>query len=242
MDRAEYTVRESPRAKHVRLRVSLYDGSLTIVVPRGFDPREIPGIIQGKRTWIERARRRVAAQRQRADADSPGTLPARVHLRAVEEKWRLVYESQPHRSVRATEDGACLLLVRGRVHDKGLCGHVLGRWVASKARRHLVPWLAALSAQQALPVGRTIVRAQRTRWGSCSRRSTISLNKKLLFLPAPLVEYVMVHELCHTVHFNHSPEFWDLVRERTPEYQALEAELRTAWRYVPAWVGRNGEG
>ncbi|NIN12121.1 MAG: DUF45 domain-containing protein [Gemmatimonadales bacterium] len=91
-------------------------------------------------------------------------------------------------------------------------------------------------------MGRTIVRAQRTRWGSCSRRSTISLNKKLLFLPAPLVEYVMVHELCHTVHFNHSPEFWDLVRERTPEYQALEAELRTAWRYVPAWVGRNGEG
>jgi hypothetical protein len=46
----------------------------------------------------------------------------------------------------------------------------------------------------------------------------------------------MVHELCHTMHFNHSPEFWAMVCERMPEYRAVDAELRTAWRYVPAWV------
>jgi len=50
------------------------------------------------------------------------------------------------------------------------------------------------------------------------------------------VRYVFIHELCHTIHMNHSPKFWALVAEKEPNYQQIDRELRKAWRYVPAWA------
>jgi predicted metal-dependent hydrolase len=64
----------------------------------------------------------------------------------------------------------------------------------------------------------------------------ISLNYKLLFLPPEVVRYVFVHELCHTIHMNHSTAFWNLVAEKEPDYECLDTELQNVWRYVPAWV------
>ena len=89
-------------------------------------------------------------------------------------------------------------------------------------------------------MSRVQVRGQQTRWGSCSLQKTISINRKLLFLPPPLVEQVFIHELCHTVRLDHSRRFWALVRKRAPRCQDLEEELRTAWRYLPAWMDGNG--
>jgi len=87
-----------------------------------------------------------------------------------------------------------------------------------------------------------LVRSQRSRWGSCSRRRAISLNQKLLFVPPPLVRYVFLHELCHTVHFDHSPAFWAFLAQREPRWKALDEELDMAWRYVPLWASSPGPG
>jgi predicted metal-dependent hydrolase len=80
------------------------------------------------------------------------------------------------------------------------------------------------------------IRGQKTRWGSCSSRQTISVNCKLLFLPSELVRYVLIHELCHTVHLNHSAAFWALVAQKEPDYQQLDAGLRDARYHVPLWL------
>ena len=77
---------------------------------------------------------------------------------------------------------------------------------------------------------------QKTRWASCSRHKTISLNLKLLFFQPALVRYVFIHELCHTVHMNHSRKYWRLLLAKEPNCMALDKQLRTAWRLVPAWV------
>lgn len=63
-----------------------------------------------------------------------------------------------------------------------------------------------------------------------------SLNLKLLFLPPVLVRSVFVHELCHTVHMNHSRKYWRFLMATEPNCIALDKQLRTAWRLVPAWV------
>jgi predicted metal-dependent hydrolase len=233
---AEYTIKESQRAKHVRLKISLYDGSLTVVVPRGFDHRQIPQIVHEKQGWIERARQRVACQREQVGCEPSGGLPDQVRLRAIGEDWRLDYMPGAEGSVRAAEGAEGVLVLGGEVEWVDGCHAVLRSWVRNKARAHLVPWVQALSAEHDLPIARTIVRGQRTRWASFSHKGTVSLNRKLLFIPAPLVEYVLIHELCHTVHFNHSPRFWEMVGERVPEYESLDAELRDAWRYVPTWM------
>ncbi len=83
---------------------------------------------------------------------------------------------------------------------------------------------------------RVLVRRQRTRWGSCSTRGTISLNCCLLFQRPPVVRYLLIHELVHTRHMNHSHGFWQRVARHCPDYSGLDRELLDGWRRVPSWV------
>ena len=82
------------------------------------------------------------------------------------------------------------------------------------------------------------VRCQRTRWGSCSRRGTISLNVCLLFQPPEVLRYLLVHELAHLRHMNHSARFWAEVARHEPDWKALDRELLQGWRRVPSWMFR----
>ena len=75
-------------------------------------------------------------------------------------------------------------------------------------------------------VGRISIRDTKTRWGSCSKRGNLNFNYKILFLPAYLADYVVVHELCHLQEFNHSQNFWSLVAKMVPEHKAFRAELK----------------
>lgn len=70
------------------------------------------------------------------------------------------------------------------------------------------------------------IRAQKRRWGSCSKAGNLSFNYKIAALPDSLMRYVVVHEVCHLGAFDHSKKFWDLVAREVPEHNALRAELR----------------
>jgi len=73
---------------------------------------------------------------------------------------------------------------------------------------------------------KVFIKNQRTRWGSCSIRKNLNLNYRIKFLPQPLKEYIVVHELCHLKEFNHSKRFWNLVKETVPEYKNIRKELK----------------
>ena len=70
------------------------------------------------------------------------------------------------------------------------------------------------------------VRDQKTRWGSCSSRGTLSFNYRLIFAPPVILDYVVVHELCHLTHMNHSKDFWDMVAGIMPEHKTYRRWLR----------------
>lgn len=78
--------------------------------------------------------------------------------------------------------------------------------------------------------------AARTRWGSCSRHG-ISLNWRLIFMPLPVVDYVVCHELAHLREMNHSPRFWSVVEQLCPDWRRLRLELRTLGREIPVISG-----
>lgn len=75
-------------------------------------------------------------------------------------------------------------------------------------------------------VGKISVRDQKSRWGSCSRRGNLSFSYKIVFLPQALVNYLIVHELCHLKEFNHSKNFWALVSQTIPNYSVLRKEIK----------------
>ena len=102
---------------------------------------------------------------------------------------------------------------------------------ARRAARELVTMLAEEEAE-ALGVSyrRIEIRDQRTRWGSCSPRGTLSFNWRLVLAPFDVLDYVVVHELCHLREPNHSARSWGLVAERRP-----------GWREHRAWPGARAE-
>jgi predicted metal-dependent hydrolase len=112
----------------------------------------------------------------------------------------------------------------------------LRRALIAKAHAVLAPMLAETARELGFSYERIMIRRQRTRWGSCSARGTISLNCCLLFQRPPVVRYLLIHELSHTRHLNHSKRFWQCVARHCPDYRALDRELRDGWKRVPGWL------
>jgi len=73
---------------------------------------------------------------------------------------------------------------------------------------------------------RIFIRNQKTRWGSCSSNKNLGYNYKIIFLPEPCADYLIVHELCHLGEFNHSSRFWELVAHTVPDYKEKRKLLR----------------
>lgn len=70
------------------------------------------------------------------------------------------------------------------------------------------------------------IRDQKTRWGSCSSNGTLSFNYRLIFAPPAILDYVVVHELCHLTHMNHSKDFWNMVESVLPDYKERRQWLK----------------
>jgi predicted metal-dependent hydrolase len=235
----DYTLRISNRAKHLRLCVTLQDG-LVVVMPAGFDPSRVPEVLERKRSWLLKVHREIRRQRRCSEAQSDQPLPERINLRAVGEEWSVEYRSTASARVSAVQRGDRRLVVSGNVADTHACHEALKRWVSRKAHEHLVPWVKDLARQHRLRVKRVVIRAQKTLWGSCSNRRTISLNRKAIFLPPELVHYLLVHELCHISQPNHSSKFWALVASHCPDCRKLRRKLDKAGGVAPPWAEGTG--
>lgn len=101
------------------------------------------------------------------------------------------------------------------------------------AKQYLHQRLTKLSSETGLMFSRITVRAQRTRWGSCSNKKSISLNWRLVQMPEFVSDYVMIHELCHTEHMNHSQAFWQLVSQHCPRTDEARLWLKANGSQLP---------
>lgn len=209
---------------------------MIVVVPEGTPAPVVTRFVVDRHDWIARARSRVAAEARALAVDDGPEVPDRLHLRAIGARYR-VEGIEGGRGGVDCADGC----VRVRpADDPPALRAALATWLKDVAREHIVPRLGHLADQHGLSYQRTTVRGQRTRWASCSGRGTISLNYKLLFLPPNLVDHVLLHELAHTCHLNHSSRFWRLLSRLDPDWEAHHAELSRANRWLPHWVEMDG--
>ena len=109
-----------------------------------------------------------------------------------------------------------------------------------EAARELVRGrLEYFNTQYGYKIGRVSIKNTRSRWGSCSSKGNLNFNYRIALLPKHLVDYVVVHELCHLGQFNHSPAFWNLVARTIPDYVTRREELRKV--HMGKMAGRNVE-
>ena len=104
---------------------------------------------------------------------------------------------------------------------------VIEKHLRQLATRELPPRVREFSAQHQIAVTRITVRNQKSRWGSCSRRGTISLNWRLIQTPDFVRDYIILHELAHRRHMNHSVRFWSEVERLCPDFRTAERWLKT---------------
>ena len=102
---------------------------------------------------------------------------------------------------------------------------LLQGWYRAQARRHLPERLGQWGAVLGLAPARVTIRSQQTLWGSCSAAGNVSLNWRLMLLPNELTDYVLVHELCHLRHLDHSRTFWDFVGSVIPDFHERRLRL-----------------
>jgi len=221
-----------PRARRVILRLQP-DGGLVLSHPPGFPRRKLPEIVGSKRSWIERARLALSAA---AAARGPAGLPVMIEATGLGLAWPL--ELKPAGRAQVREKGQSL-----SVGGQGAASsRALKRWCQRRLGPLLKERLDALSERWGLPYQGFRAGWQRSRWGSCSRKASISLSLRLAFLPAELAEYVMAHELCHTRHHHHGPAFWRALEELHPGARQRPRQLRKAQDLLPAWMDADPQG
>ena len=224
----DYTIKVRNNSRSIRLQVSLQNG-LEVSVPKGTSRKQIERVLSQNHDWIVDSLGQIPARLERVK-------PQEIELSAIGKRWNVEYEVMSYPRIRVEDSGEATLSVQGDLRDPYQVAVALRKWLGRRAQEHLVPWLVAVSDEFELPYGKVLVKAQRTRWGSCSSEKTISINRNLLFLPPSLVRYILIHELVHTVQLDHSRKFWELVSARTPKSIELKQESKKAWAYLPPWA------
>ena len=229
------TVQVSARAKHARLKMTPHDG-LIVVLPEGFNKKHVPDLLLRHEFWIRKTAAQLDAQREEPPPAMDNGLPRTVAFPHFDEAWEVEYVQTAIGKAAIKECSKNGLLVSGDVANDALCRKLLFSWLKHCAGRLLLPRFEQLAASLDFDYAEAKVRLQQSRWGSCTSSRVITLNNKLLFLPEHLIRHIMVHELCHTVHLNHSRSFWALVHQYDPLWRIHNREMKSAWKYVPAWV------
>jgi len=170
-----YRIRESTKAKHVSIKVT-HLGDVEIVVPKGFDRRKLPEILEKRKDWIAKTTQRIEAERQSfpgdaAELGSDGMIPERLCLRAVDENWTVQY--QPGNSSVKTIAASSQILLFAPTQEPAVTYKLLRHWLSRRAEQQLVPWLRQLSSEINLPFQTAAVRGQR-RCGQAVRARKIS--------------------------------------------------------------------
>ncbi|NDD74079.1 MAG: M48 family peptidase [Gammaproteobacteria bacterium] len=224
-----WDVRRSARARRLAIRVHP-DGRVEIVVPAHASASVVQSFVARHRNWIER---KLAERRGHAPTDE--TFPPRVlQLAAFEESWPIELEPTLGATRPLSFDGRVLRVAEAAT-PANLRRHLL-RWLLEHVRDGFAVRLETLARESSLKHASLQVRRQRTRWGSCSRRGAISLNVCGVFQRPPVLRYLMLHELVHLRHMNHSVDYWRAVEDLCPDWRALDRELTQGWRQVPRWV------
>lgn len=191
-------------------------GNLIVRSPRRAEISEIEKFIQLKIRWIEKHRQRallrLSKQKQYVEGESFLFLGQGHPLRIVDgSRRRLVF------------DQGQFLLSRPQV---GRAKQLFADWYRGQAKyllpRRVVFWRQKMAVDYR---GLTITGAQ-SRWGSCSATGTISLSWRLMAAPLAVVDYVVIHELAHLRHHNHSQRFWQVVGQFCPDYRAAKSWLK----------------
>lgn len=203
------------RSKRKTLSLQInQEAKLVIRAPQRLSEKDIQEFVIEKSNWIERKQQQVKSQLcekyQFEEEEMFLYLGNNYPLTIARDKYALSFNGE------AFELGT----------DHGEASAIFKGWYKQKFREIALPRIDYFANRHNLKFNDVRLKAQKTLWGSCSNNNNLNFNYLLIMAPMNVIDYVIVHELSHTIHKNHSSDFWRLVEAILPEYKSAKKWLK----------------
>ncbi len=226
-----YRIRRSQRVSNARIVVK--PGQVEVVAPLQIPEHKLHKFVQAKQEWVTQALKKMAASSPQRSPFVPTEYKSGANLAYQGKMYVLtVKPSKLKRAKIEFTDGYTAYVPESISLDEHnhQIREALIRWM-KKQTKQLVEQIVEIHAGKKQLTPRTItIKTQKSRWGSCGIHNDININWLLIMAPREVLEYVVVHELCHIRVKNHSSQFWSLVAEHLPDYQIRRNWLKKQGR------------
>jgi len=199
----EYKLKKSKKAKHVSLKISPARG-LEVVVPFLLKQYDVEKLLDSKKEWIKKNLAKIE------------TIKSKFlfigHELIIVEQFNLFNNF----SVLLNDDK--FIISRPEFYNKTK-EEIFNEWLKEQAKVYIPGRVNILAQKFGFNYNSVKIKNQITRWGSCSSKKNLSFNYRLMSFNKKVIDYVIIHELCHLREMNHSRNFWQLVEELMPDYK-----------------------
>lgn len=226
-----YRIRRSQRVSNARIVVK--PGMVEIVAPLQIPEHKLHKFVEAKQHWVSQALKKMEASSPQQGGFVPAEYKPGLNLMYQGKAYAITFLPSKLKRVKIEfEDGYKVyvpLTINPTEHNH-LIRDALIKWM-KKQTKQLVGQMVEIHASKQHLFPRTItIKTQKSRWGSCGIHNDININWLLIMAPKEVMEYVVVHELCHIKIKNHSSHFWSLVAEHLPDYQIRRNWLKKQGR------------
>ncbi|MDZ7766317.1 MAG: SprT family zinc-dependent metalloprotease [Melioribacteraceae bacterium] len=201
-------IRKSKRAKYMQIKID-HSGKICLVLPSGYTENEGIRFLTTKTKWINRKLSSVDFYNKKFRY-----LGEEIILKQdMEGEGQKFIPLLVNKNSNISEE---TYNITSSFYDK---------WLFEKAENYIIPRVFKLAEIHGFSFSNIKVKRMKTRWGSCSSKKRLSFNYKLMYFNTKIIDYVIVHELCHLKVMNHSMQFWQLVGSMIPDYRILRKQL-----------------
>ena len=203
-----YSLRKSKKAKHLRLQIS--SGRLEVVIPYRISKKQAENFIIEKSAWI---RKHFKEKKSNKYLYFGNEILINQSFDLFLKKHRFCFKRN-------------ILNIISPLSDSTEIQSIYLSWLKETALDYLPERTKILADENGFKINKIFIRGQKTRWGSCSMNGNVSFNFQLIQFDKKTIDYVIIHELCHTVEMNHSKKFWKLVENYCPDYKEYKKRIR----------------
>ena len=212
-------IKRTSRTKSASITVE--EGNVCVVVPRSLENERITKLLKDKNRWIKE---KIALHRE-AQPKSTKQFVSGESFPYLGRNYRLKVHQGNYQPIKLT-NGRFAITLRVGTENPDLIQDSLLSWYKQHADLKLTEKVKRYAKIMGVAYASVGLKTYKSRWGSCSTEGDITFNWKIIMAPNRIVDYVVIHELCHLIHHDHSPKFWREVERIMPNYAECKDWLK----------------
>ena len=209
------------RRKTASIKVA--EGKVSVIVPKTLSIKDINALVEEKQSWIKQ---KLAIQNDAPKIKSTKFVEGESFT-YLGNNYNLKIESDSHPHFKIQQDNFVVSVKDPRINNAPDIQQIMSKWYQQQAEIILVEKTEKYSEIIDVTPSKITIKSFKARWGSCSIHGNIQYNWKIIMAPEYIINYLVIHELCHLLHHNHSPLFWQTVAKYHPDYKESKAWLKT---------------